>query len=369
MTSLPQALRLSGQDKEEYLATLESLLNVLETGMLSLPPDYSDRVLQFGQQKGWDWARLPKEQAAYQRMAEVVEQVRQEYSWFMSIESPEPEKNRAYFDEIELSPESGLPGLWGFVTLGGIRQNVHKLMAETPGYDDTARSLQSLLLEDYAPVPEIPDKAQALRKDALRRNFLEQIRMADLLNWRVGTPPAIKARKVRSEGAEELWSITAIQYEASSGMFHLYIIDAWQDISEHVFQQSGEGVEISPLFAPKLNFGGLNEAWYILKAIDRAFPSLHPVHVSRGILGPWESRYTTQRLPILQALLKENPNSHVLRFTRQYSFAPNHEEISGELRQIVSIEDWRDEILVCPSMYAADVSRSVQGTDIKVLKA
>ena len=71
-------------------------------------------------------------------------------------------------------------------------------------------------------------------------------------------------------------------------------------------------------------------------------------------------------LQATKEIVAENSNAGLLRFSRQYSYAPNHEPFGEDLKQIIYKEDWRDEIIVCPARYLSKVSHSVLGTNVRI---
>ncbi|MBI2580852.1 hypothetical protein HYV85_03510 [Candidatus Woesearchaeota archaeon] len=376
MVNVTRSHRLTGSEKGNYTSALDSALEVLANGLAELPEQHPGQFRAFGERNKWDWDRLPKEQNTYQTLADMVRRVQQEYRWFMPVlDSEAPEHNRAYFEEVEVSAESGLPWVWEFIRLASLKRDAPQLLQVMPTYQRAVQTFRSLLLEDYVKPEEVPERVEALHRDALRRSFIEQLRGAELLDWHQGKNSSpVKARKLLTLGAEQLWNITVIKYSAASSLFHLYAIDAWQDVREPVFNEVAAGnVSISPSFEAQFEFGTQNEAWYMLRQIDQAFRSLHPVHVSRAIVGPFEGRYSTSpreipMLPVTKQLLAEDFGVKLFRFSRQYAFAPNHVEVLGEPQQVVHREDWRDEVIVCPAKYASQVASSVAGTNIKIFK-
>lgn len=369
----PQSYKLGGAEKERYLAGLDAALDVLARNIETLPNEHQPRLIALGNAKGWDWSRLPRQDRTYSTLTGMVKRVRQEYQWFRTIDDvAEPGRNRALFDGIEVSTESGMPWVFDFVRLSNVKKQAAVQLDQLPDYSALAQQVRADLLEDYVPAAELGTKIQEARRATLQRNFLEQVRDVELLDWESNNP-FITARKVREFGGEQLWNIAVIKYTPASSIFQLYVIDAWQDIRKPVFTERAQGVEVVPRFASELNFFIQNEAWYILQEIDKAFESLHPVHVSRAFVGPYESKYRVAagdfpQLAITQKILEETHEATMLRFGRQYTFAPNHREVGGVLRQIVERQDWTDEILICPSSLAARVAAAVEGTDVRVFK-
>jgi len=184
-----------------------------------------------------------------------------------------------------------------------------------------------------------------------------------------------EARLVQRLGGEDLWNITFINYSPASSHFHLYVIDVWQDIREPqitLHEDNKTGIVSLPL-SETLHFADENAAWYILETIDTRFRSLHPVHVSRAIIGPYENKYrvkpeTVPALDIARTLIAEDPTTNILRFARQYAYAPNHRTVDEELRQIVAKENWRDEMIVCKGAYAPRVSQALLGRNVRIIE-
>ncbi len=367
---------ISGPEKDAYFSSLLKALDVLVKAMEGTNFSYQQEQLRrFGEENKWNWLRLPRENV-YPPMAQLVKRVQQEYLWFHSIDaSSNPEQNRAYFDTVGVSAASGLPWYASFAELHRLKREAPALLRQLPEYAQLAGRLHTLIMEDHVAESDVQTKGWGFIEDAFRRSFLEQIQDAELLGWQLSRhsmPPV--ARKRLSVGAEELWNIAYIDYFASSSLFHVYAVDIWQDITgePHMTQQNGTGA-VSDELTAKLHFGEDTPAWYVLRVIDNNFSNLHPVHVSRGIVGPFENKYITNKtenspLPVTSSLLMNDGNAMLLRFSRQYSLAPNHEEVRGVLTQIVHQQDWRDEFIVCPAQYSKTVADSVLGTSVRVLE-
>jgi len=207
----------------------------------------------------------------------------------------------------------------------------------------------------------------------MKRSFLEQLQDTELLGWQSTGHSFLRAEKVRPLGGEELWNLSLIRYDLASSMFQLYVMDIWQDLRDKQITEEKNGeIKVSSQLQQALRFGKDNAAWYILKEIDQQFKSLHPVHVSRALVGPFENKYLTKPdsppLSITRELLAEDQNVGLFRFSRQYSYAPNHETHGKELRQIIHRDDWRDEFIICPARYSSRVGKSVLGTNVKILE-
>ena len=152
------------------------------------------------------------------------------------------------------------------------------------------------------------------------------------------------------------------------------MIDAWQDIRDPQITETEPGRgKISRELERSFTFGRDNVAWYILKTLDERFQGLHPVHVTRALIGPFETRYLTKpgsikRLPVTDDILAHDPHAGLLRFSRQYAYAPNHEEHKETVRQVIHREPWADEFIVSPTRYAPKVSASVLGTNVRIIE-
>ncbi len=360
-----------------YLYRLDSALKTLAEGLVTQENKHQEGLLRaFGEDKQWDWTRLPKNEQIYPTIAKLVERIRKEYQWFAWQEFPDDSKNnQGYFEQLNINTESGLPWMYDFMQLHRLKREATAMLLEIPGFEESAYNLRTLLTSDTEDISRVKEKAAELHKKAMNRNFLEQLHEAELLGWELGKyslPP--QATRLLKLGVEELWNLHFIQYSPGSSMFEMYMIDTWQDVREPQIQEGdyGKGM-VSAELQSALKFSPNNAAWFILRSIDEKFPGLHPVHVSRALVGPFENRYLTRpdeipTLPVTRELLKENPDAGLLRFSRQYSYAPNHVEENEELRQVIHRENWSDEIIVCPGRYSSTVAKSVLGTQVRVFE-
>lgn len=368
---------VEGEEKAAYLSRLAVSLSALAQGF-SLEKDDAKLVTlrEFGTVNKWDWSRLPKQESASRQLSELVQRVRSEYSWFdWNVSSKDQSKNRGYFETLNISAQSGLPWVFDLIELHRLRKEAAAELAKLPTYDLLGRRYRDMLLEDYVQEADIAAKTTELHKTAMKRSFLEQLQNTELLGWEASKFSMLpKPRKVISLGGEELWNITFITHSLARGQFQLYVIDVWQDNREPQIVDNGSGeFKVSPQLTAALRFGEDNAAWYILRTIDEQFKSIHPVHVTRALLGPFENRYKTKAdsidpLPITAVLLAADLTVGLFRCSRQYTYAPNHEPYGEELRQVISKEDWRDEIIVCPAAHSSEVSRSVLGTNIRIIE-
>lgn len=367
---------LSGKEQNRYTQQLDSCLKALAQGLDNSDQRFSS-LKQFGDEQQWNWNRVPLQQKTYQSLARMVEKVRENYQWFQWRDDHlDPIQNCAYFDKIEVGAESGLPWLFQMMELHRAQQEAPKALERLPSYQKAALSLQNLLLTDYLDLDKVKAAADAIHLTALNRNYLELLQSFGLLAWdssELSSEP--QATKLVPLGVEDLWSISLIRYSPGSGLFHAYLIDLWQDrLQPQITEIEGtdQGMVSSDL-QKMLKFSEENAAWYILKTIDQRFPSLHPIHVSRAIIGPFENKYLTQptefrKLPLTDELIKQDQNVGLLRFNRQYSYAPNKELVDGISRQIISTQNWNDEIIVCPGAYSSAIAQSILGTDIRIFK-
>lgn len=363
-------ITLEGEKKAKYLTCLDKALRVLEKGLTHEKSPQEDAVRRFGDLNKWDWNRLPETSTTMQDLAVCIQLVADQYKWFGWHTNKKPEENYGYFERINISTDSGLPWAFDITQLHNLRANTQNQLEQLPGYHILAKQVCALLNEDETEIDKISETAIDLQKQALRRNFFEKLREAKLLGWQVSehSLPA-KATKLLELGAEELWNITYMSYAAGSGMYHIYVIDAWQDTQETLIKEEG----MAPEFIASLRFPEENASWYILRRIEELFP-LHPVHVTRAIIGPYENKHRKggdiPQLAIMQELLNEDEEAGLLRFSRKYCYAPNHREDNGRVRQVIdSMDDWSDEIIVSPAKYSSRVASSVLGTGVRVLES
>ena len=360
-----------------YITQLDSFLEVLANG-LSNTHERVSSLKHFGDQHQWNWNRLPLQQKTYQSLAKLVCRVRENYQWLnWKKDSSDPHQNKGYFEKLEISSESGLPWLFQIMELHRVQREAPQLLEQLPSYQQAGIALQELILTDHTALSEVKTAAEKIHIKALKRNYIEQLQNFPLLGWdSSGFSLEPQAAKVVALGVEDLWSISLIRYSPASGLFHAYVIDAWQDkVEPQITEMPGtkQGL-VSADLQKALKFHEDNAAWYILKTIDQKFDSLHPVHVSMAVIGPFENKYLTQNkgnkvLPIASEILRHDQNAGVLRFNRQYSYAPNKQTVDEISRQLIHQEDWNDELIVCPGAYSSLVAQSVLGTDVRIFKA
>jgi len=366
---------LKDEEKARYLHQLDSSLKVIAQNVPLLKDKDKTRAVQLlAEQDNWNIQRLPQTSNTTQTLAQLVQRIREEYSWFNdTIDLQEPRQNKGYFSEININAESGLPWQYDLMELHRLKREGPKMLGELSSYKELLRDWQTMLLGDEKEVEKVAKGATELQRRAMQRSFLEQLQHKELLGWESnGYSLKPSAERTLFLGGEELWNISFIRYSLASGMFQIYVMDVWQDIREpQIKLVDGKGV-VSSALEGALKFGEDNAAWYIIKEIDEKFKSIHPVHVSRALVGPFESKYLTkperiEPLQITQELLQKDPLMGLFRFSWQYAYAPNHEvNKQGELQQKIYREDWRQEVIVGSARYAGRIAESVQGTDVHV---
>lgn len=366
---------IQGEEKARYLYQLDNSLFTLAKNLAAeSDKNHSDSLVEFGRQHDWDWDRLPKRSNTFQNLAQLVYRVREEYQWFDWLIYEDSARNRGYFDEIGIDAQAGLPWAFDFIALSTLKKNADETLSSMPSHKDLVARLKGLLMQDYAGIEDVPSQTSEVSRQAMKRSFLEQLKQHNPLVTETGNALPVQATKMMSLGAEELWNLAFINYSKASSMFQVYVIDLWQDmIQPQIIEKDGRTV-VSDRLAAVLNFSPANAAWYILKTVDDKFPSLHPVHVSRGLIGPFENRYCTKRgdiepLQVTGELLKEDPSAGLLRFSRQYSYAPSHIAKGVDIKQRIHTENWSDEMIVVPSRHASRVAKSVLGTNVRVYQS
>jgi hypothetical protein len=366
---------ISGEEKERYLKQLDGALGVLVQCLVE-DRSRTPMLKEFGDRNAWDWDRLPKQDFTYKTLAELAGRVKGEYRWFdWQVFPAEVQNNCGYFERLGISSASGLPWFAEFTELHRLKRDAAELLRAIPEHRLSAKGLSRLLMTDEVESEAVPQAVYAIHKNAMRRNFLERLRSVDLLGWQTidfSLPP--RAKKIIPLGGEDLWSIDFLKFNPASGMFEAYVIDVWQDLREPQIHEEENGIKLSEAFQAVLKTCTEDSAaWFVLKEIDDSFRSLHPVHVSKALIGPFENRYMTNPqfvpLNITAELLREDGNTGILRFSRQYSYAPNHEPVGEEIRQVVYREKWADEVIVCPANCSSRVANSVLGTNVKILEA
>jgi hypothetical protein len=371
---------LVGEEKNTYLQQLDLSLGVLSKHLANETGErHKGYIHAFGDEKDWNWNRLPSRLSSYEVLADLVDRVKDFYGWFDWKTSEEnPLDNMGNYTEVELSPSSGLPWLFNLINLHHLKRDIEKHLGSLPTYEENLQVLRDTLGQDGTNDEEARQKVEAIKIDSMRRNFFERLDDSELIGWQSGpSEVSFRARKILPYMGEDLWNISFIDFVPHANIFQVYSIDLWQDnrrngnIQAAVEEENGS-VKVSNNFIRSLDYSPTNAAWFILKSIDESYDNLHPVHVSRALIGPFETKYLTnpgdiKPLPITGELLEDEPDVGLLRFSRQYSYAPNHVE-HNKLRQIIYREKWAEEFIVCPATHSARVANSVKGTDVTVVE-
>jgi hypothetical protein len=368
------SIRISGAEKERYLRQLDANLDVLADSLASQSEFKSLGAFRaFGDSNSWDWDRLPSDASIYRCLSEMVASIRSQYTWFQWQYGNNPIENKGYFDTVTLGSASGMPWVFDFIELHELQADATKRLAQSYDYVAIASRLREILTTDLKPMDDISRETELIHKDAMQRNFLEALKDAVLLGWQGASLP--RAVRISYLGAESLWKITSINFSKSTSMFQVYVMDVWQDnLGVELLRLDEDGKSlISKELADSFLFADDNAAWYMIESIDERFEHLHPVHASKALVGPFESRYRTdmryiRSLPVLASMLAEDPDQALLRFSRRYSYAPNSQTVEKTTRQVIHRDDWADEIIICPRGYSAAVSSSVLGTDVRIFE-
>jgi hypothetical protein len=172
-----------------------------------------------------------------------------------------------------------------------------------------------------------------------------------------------------------------LRFFPEEARYAAYVVDLWQDVARGQASRSllpkeaqDGGGRIDDRLQDAFQFSAENPAWYLIRSLDERFEHLHPVHVSRAIVGPFVHNFTQRAksgdevLPAVQRILATSPETGVLHLTRQYSYAPRHELDNGRARQIVYRQNWHEQLIACPAQHAAQLARSVLGTEVRVVK-
>lgn len=365
-----EQVTLKGDEQANYLSQIDFFLKGLSTSLgLGIDESQLSSLKEFGNVEKWDQTRLPEEGDTYFELGSLVEEVRGNYKWLSwQKNEKDPKMNKGYFDEIGVSTISGLPWFFDIMQLHKLKENAERELAGFKSYQENSRLLRAVLAGDEIEPCDVPGEVEKLYRASLKRSFLEQLQTTELIGWKSGGLKPT-AKKIVPLGAEDLWRVKHARH-MSDNMYEIYVADLWQDnLEPQITEKNGE-VIVSRDLEESLKFGVTSSAWFVLKELDETFKSIHPVHISRGIVGPFESRYSERienPLPVTQEILKEDSNFGLLRFKRQYSYAPNQTTEKGEVRQIVYHQNWDDEVLVCPAKYQARVAKSVLGTNVRVV--
>ncbi|MBU0666201.1 MAG: hypothetical protein KKC26_02450 [Nanoarchaeota archaeon] len=372
MQQIPTSITVKDKEKERCLSQLDNYLTVLSK---NLKGELEEKQLKILETIGDQYGRMRSHVITYEQLSNMVEQVRQEYRWLATqTDTDNPENNRSYFKEIDMNTETGMPYHTEIIKLNRLKEQAQNKLMELPSYNEAYKLLENIIMQDLIEIENVPNKIKEIQELAMNRNYFEQLKDTELISWKKSNGLKVDATLIKSMGAEELWNIAWTRYSMSRGLFQTTILDVWQDIvNPQITKVSKKKGEVSDLLKQELDFGEENTAWYMLKTIDDNFLNLHPVHLSKAIVGPFENKYLLKDKPykplsITNELLQKDVNTGILRFKRQYIYAPNHQEENGVIKQIIPRKDWSDEIIVCPGKYSPKVSKSVLGTNIRIFE-
>lgn len=367
---------MQGDEKERYLGKLDAALGVLATQiahdvtLANFAP-----IREYGERHGWDLTgRMPHMDSIPGTFSSAVTTVRSLYDLFRNhTQEPDPKQNRSYFSELEFHATTGMPLSFAVRGLYTLKDDIGGQLRKFPTMPEAAASLASLLASDTTPVNQVPQEAATIKEGALKRSFLEYLASYPLPAY--STQSGIDARLITEEGAESLWSLNFTRLDMVSGFVTFYQVDLWQDFTGRLIQAKPNGVEINTELRQILEFTQRPDPWYLLGKIDERFENIHPVHLSRCTIGPFESRYMTAepevpRLQFAQGIYKSDPEAAFLRCGWQYAFAPKSVDTTRKKavirRQDLVREDWRSEVLVVPAQHTAAASQAALGTGVRV---
>lgn len=372
-----QSVDISGEEKETYLARLDRSLRVLSNCVREgMTENQRDIIKRYATENRWDPERLPNMDSSHRITADLLDKVASEYRWFLwDNKNADPSQNKGYFKKLGIGVSSGLPWFFDFVSLGRLSGEAKGALKEIPEYSEIASQLCDTLLQDYVETTSVSGATQKYHNDAMKRSFLEKLAGSELIGWeQSGRDIKMNVTKTMDLGGENFWNISFAKYSAAYGMFELYVLDLWQDnLGEaHLFETS-EGASMSPELKSHLGgFGVENPAYFVLEDTDEKFETLHPVHVSKSLVGPYENKYLTAPrfniLPGIREHVTANPNDGAFRFCKSYFYAPNHRDIDGRSRQILGKrENWNEQVVVSPTGYSSGLSKEILGTDLKII--
>jgi hypothetical protein len=366
-----EKITLTADQKSSYLAKLDRYIRAVATTLkFGMEETQLRKLKEFGGKENWDWSRIPLQEDTYKELGEMVDFVRKQYQWLDWKENEKnPTENMGFFDETWISTFSGLPCVSDIIKLAVIKKDSPELLASSKNYQQASIDLIRLLLEDNQEISDVRTTSENMHAEALKRNFLENLTASDLISWNNQGSRA-EARKIIPFGGEDLWRVKYSRFMPSTNIFEIYLMDVWQDIRQPQIIEAEGKITVSKDLEEAMKFGKENKAWFVLSEIDKMFKSLHPVHVSRGLIGPFENKYGIRAenpLQVSKEILEQDQDFSLLRFTRQYSYAPNHRPDGDEIKQIVYMDDWNDELLICPQRYTSRVSKSVLGTNVRVV--
>lgn len=383
-----RSLKLKGEIKNQYLANLDSsLARVAEALRSEKALELVPEIREYGAANNWDWSVLNLYDtsntdifsSSNTDLAKLVDRAREEYAWFDWVDNnKDPSLNKGFFTELTISEETGLPAESNFIALKNIQEDWKKKIESIPSYDTMASNLLLAARSDSIKPSKLKEYFMNIQTNGMKRNFLEQIKNANLIDWNVtGTNYFVVAEEKRTLGLSDNWSISALNYDAISGMFHAYILDIEQDLRDDriplIYKESGKEPVIALELLNKLKRPVVVPAYRILADLDEQFSTLHPVKVIRLVLGTYENKYLSpssayfKPLNVTKNILKQDPSAGIFRAMLQYSFAPNNDSIYKDtIRQDVPLEEWSDVFCVVPSQYSSRVA-SLKGDRLIVL--
>jgi hypothetical protein len=372
-----QSADISGEEKENYLSGLNKSLGLLSSVVREgMTLNQKDAIKRFADENKWDLTRLPDMEESHRITADLIDRIIQGYKWFSwDNKNPDASQNKGYFKKIGISVSSGLPWFFDFVTLGRLKKEAEEMLRKIPHYRESALTLQNVLMQDYVETGDVSVVARKHHEDAMKRSFLEKLADSELIGWeQSGRDIKMDVRKTIDLGGETFWNISFAKYSAATGMFEVYVMDVWQDnLGEPHLKETEAGVRISNEFKSHLGgFGIENPAYFVLEDTDERFETIHPVHVSKSLVGPYENKYLKAPrfsiLPGIREHVTANPFDGALRFCKSYFYAPNHRDVNGKARQILGKrENWNEQIVVCPGGYSSSLSKELLGTDLKIV--
>lgn len=368
---------ISGINQYNYLNSLDkSLLAIIEGFKLGQTNSQIEMLRGFSNDNNWNMDRLPEMDHTYANISKLINKIREEYrllAW--DNENEDVLKNRGILENISISSESGLPWVFDFVEIFNQLNSRGSNLQKMDDYDGLALQFKHLLMSDDVDIESLEMNMFNLHKNTMKRNFLETLSDYDQLSWKKDRAETIfYAKKIRPYGVEDLWNISFAQFSNSSNMFEAYSVDLWQDWSDrNEIIEDGDNIIISDKLKREItDFSIENPAWFVIRTIDDKFESLHPVHVSKCLVGPFENKYLTnpkyKKLEGTNELLTMNPDEGLFRFSRSYSYAPNQMELGVNPRQKIYRENWTDEIIACPAHYSSRLSESVLGTNVRIVE-
>ncbi|HLP79597.1 MAG TPA: hypothetical protein VK158_03110 [Acidobacteriota bacterium] len=364
---------ITGSEKERYLDSLDASLSVLCHNLKNEQLFRKESVEAVARASSWDWSRLPSFNHTSDILVTQLQRVRNMYDLMRSITTdPTPAKNRSHLRELGISTESGLPWYSSITDIIIHKERRDEFLNSLPQYDALALKLQDLLSSDEVDMTEVAQHADKIYQTALQRNYFEYLGDQLLIGPAdMQKKDSIIVKKEIDLGVETLWSVSSIQYSRARGMFQIYVMDLWEDVpaegDEPFVKKEGEGVDtLSDKFAREFDFSENNDAWYMLQKIDEEYPTIHPVHMTRLLVGPFDNQYFTspqgfKPFPVSLALIDKDKEFDLLRCSRDYAYAPNAEVRQGRTFQKIHRMKWNDLFSVTKAKYAGTVAEHLLG--------